>query len=619
MPKYNPADVELALRKANSRAPFPSAADRGAWEKVREKMGKELVKELVAYAQDLLQESIPFLPASLYLECQRTGQREGYERPWRKRREMLAVWALAECLEYQGRFLDPLLNVIWAICEESSWVYPAHHPSLPDVNVPCIDLGVARTALDLAEVSVLLGRELGSVVERRIRWELSRRCFDPYLSRHDYWWLYNTRERRVNNWNAVCNAGILGAGLYLDEDQAHLAEIVARGISSLQDYLATFDVDGGSSEGPGYWAYGFGYYVVVAHLIEHYTAGQVKMLAGKRISEIARFPLRTVLSPGYYVNFSDCDPQLVFPPALLSFLAKRLQIPDLLALALMQLVDIEPTERLNYWNLASLTWGLRSLFWCPSMSVEKETSFTPAPHDWFRGMQWMIARYDPQDPEGLVLAAKGGHNDEMHNQNDVGNIIVHLRRESVIADIGRGRYTLDYFGPQRYKHLANSSLGHSVPVVNGFEQLPGREYRARLLDHVATDRVDILSLELKEAYPREAGVQTLQRTVSLHREPPHGWVELVDKVAFSQAPGDLQSVLTTFGQVEMDSNYLLIRGQRATLRVRFDPKIVKPRVEVVRNVDLAIGPRDVRRVIFPFKVPRKEGQIRLLIEPVGEG
>ena len=34
---------------------------------------------------------------------------------------------------------------------------------------------------------------------------------------------------------------------------------------------------------------------------------------------------------------------------------------------------------------------------------------------------WMVARYDPEDSQALVLAAKGGHNDEMHNQNDVGN------------------------------------------------------------------------------------------------------------------------------------------------------------------------------------------------------
>ena len=103
-------------------------------------------------------------------------------------------------------------------------------------------------------------------------------------------------------------------------------------------------------------------------------------------------------------------------------------------------------------------------FWLPP--PEPTEPPVSAKHDWFGGMMWMIARYDPSDPNTLTLAAKGGHNAEMHNQNDVGSIIVHVNGESVIAEIGRGRYTKDYFGPERYDHLANSSLGHSVPVVN---------------------------------------------------------------------------------------------------------------------------------------------------------
>ena len=71
----------------------------------------------------------------------------------------------------------------------------------------------------------------------------------------------------------------------------------------------------------------------------------------------------------------------------------------------------------------------------------------------------------------------------MHNQNDVGNVIVHTDGESVISDIGRGRYTKAYFGSERYEHIANSSRGHSVPVPNGQEQLPGGEHGARLLEH----------------------------------------------------------------------------------------------------------------------------------------
>jgi hypothetical protein len=85
----------------------------------------------------------------------------------------------------------------------------------------------------------------------------------------------------------------------------------------------------------------------------------------------------------------------------------------------------------------------------------------------------------------------------------------------VISDIGRGRYTKAYFGPDRYEHIANSSRGHSVP--NGQEQLPGAEHGARLLQHSASDHADLVAFELRDAYPPEADLDSLRRT-----EPERG-------------------------------------------------------------------------------------------------
>ena len=55
-------------------------------------------------------------------------------------------------------------------------------------------------------------------------------------------------DRPVNNWTAVCNAGVAGAAIYLEPDAARLAEILARAARSLDDYLSTFDEDGGSTK-----------------------------------------------------------------------------------------------------------------------------------------------------------------------------------------------------------------------------------------------------------------------------------------------------------------------------------------------------------------------------------
>ena len=240
----------------------------------------------------------------------------------------------------------------------------------------------------------------------------------------------------------------------------------------------------------------------------------------------------------------------------------------------------------------------------------------------------MVARFDPTDPDALVLAAKGGHNGEMHNQNDVGNFIIHVRGEPVIADLGSGRYTRMYFSETRYEHFVCQSLGHSCPLPNGQMQGPlsraahgqiptpaqqGVNFYATLLDHYADDTEDRLKIEMKHVYPAEADLDSLVRTVALHREEPRGWVEVVDEVRFASGPGTLESALTTFGEVELGDSAVLIKGEQGRLHVAYDEDMVRPRVDVVEEVDLATGPRDVRRVVFALLEPQQHAIIRLTL------
>ncbi|MBX2998083.1 MAG: heparinase II/III family protein [Caldilineaceae bacterium] len=604
--QYNPLDVEIALHQAEPRwPPFPPGSDRAAWNAVRARLGQDAVDRAIRNAEEAAQEPIPFLPATLYLEFKRNGRREGYENPRFQRSLLLSQLVVAECLEYKGRFLDAILNLAWAICEESSWAYPAHQSDLTDIGRPYIDLGAATTGLELAELDALLGDALDPLLGKRIHDEVDRRLLTPYLERHDFWWLHNTRLRTVNNWTAVCNAGVVGAACYLEKDPARLAEIMARAARSLDDYLVTFDADGGSTEGPGYWGYGFGHYVILAQLVEARSGGLIDFFAPEIVRKVARFPAAMTMSPGRYVNFSDCDAEVILERSLLAFLAGRLDLPELAGLAQTQPADSARDV---------LQWEIRKLFW---QLPADAPAFAPSAHEWYAGMMWMIARYDPADPNGLVLAAKGGHNDEMHNQNDVGNFIVHFKQESVIPDVGRGRYTKAYFGPERYEHFVNSSLGHSVPVPNGALQIPGAHAAALLVDHRADETADTLIVELAGAYPPEAALESLQRRVTLHREAPHGWVEVEDRFRFADQPAPFESALTVFGRVEEGFDALVIHGDRGNLRVGYDAETVEARVDLHTEIDMPYGPRDVRRIVFTVREPAQEGAVRLEIEPVG--
>lgn len=80
--KYNSVDIEHALLTTSPPAPFPPASNRDAWNEIRSALGDEQVADLIGQAEADVQSPIPALPATLYLEFVRNGQREGYQTPY---------------------------------------------------------------------------------------------------------------------------------------------------------------------------------------------------------------------------------------------------------------------------------------------------------------------------------------------------------------------------------------------------------------------------------------------------------------------------------------------------------------------------------------------------------
>ncbi len=95
---FSPEKLAAVLLPTGSWRPFPAAADRAAWEA----LPADARRALIAGGEGRRGAGWPPLPATLFLEYQRVGNRSDYERIRGGRRERLAALVLAECAEGDG-------------------------------------------------------------------------------------------------------------------------------------------------------------------------------------------------------------------------------------------------------------------------------------------------------------------------------------------------------------------------------------------------------------------------------------------------------------------------------------------------------------------------------------
>ncbi|HOS43310.1 MAG TPA: heparinase II/III family protein, partial [Armatimonadota bacterium] len=531
----------------------------------------------------------PALPASLYMEFARNGNRARYEGPYFARRQRLGRLALAEAFAYQGRFLDEIINGLWLIAEEATWCIPAHALRLPDDALPrqdleSVDLFACETAMVLAETRYLLHDALRAVspalVERLDR-EVQRRVIIPVETRDDFWWLSGR-----NNWSPWCAANTLGAALYLLDDTARLAALTHTLMGVVDRFIATYGEDGGCDEGPSYWTVAAGAMLLFLEHLHSRTDGAVDIYAIPRIQAMGRYFPAAHLDGPWVLNFADAPAKLSPPRAVVYRYGERIGDAAMRNLALLGMRQWDPagpvTPPLMFGGSgAGITHALRELFWVPADAVP--TAETHATHVWLPDLQVMIARESPEACTGLAVAAKGGHNDENHNHNDVGHVVIMLDGQPAIIDIGVETYTQQTFSPRRYALWCIRAGGHNAPLVNGVEQAPGRERRATHVRYTSEGAVQRLALNLEEAYPPEAGLRALRRTVTL--DAAAHTATLADAYA-QRAPAPLTLTFYTPAPVAaLSPGTLALALAPRRLLLRFDPAVMTAAVEPVTLED----------------------------------
>ena len=622
---YPQEKVEKVLIPRAQWHPWPWCNERQPWEN----LPPQIRRDLVANGEQHLGHAWPDLPATLFLEYAREGNRSRYEHEHFARRTALTDLIIAECVEGQGRFLDDIANGVWAICEESFWGVPAHvgaqkaGSGLPDPREPIVDLFAAETGESLAWTYYLLGEQLDHVspmLRKRIQYEIDRRILTPCLERDDFGWM-GFGGGRVNNWNPWCNSNWLACTLLVEPDKSRRSKAVAKIVRSLDHFLDAYADDGGCDEGPGYWSRAGASLFDCLELLHSATNGGINVYDRPLVKEIGRYIYRVHIADDYFVNFADASAQAGPPGELVYRYGKRIGDERLTAFG-AYLWTRSRGDGTGFAGRGGYTVGryLPSIFHATELAAAPGKA--PLPRDaWLDGIQVMIARCQEGTTEGFFVAAKGGHNAESHNHNDVGNFIVYRDGRPILIDIGVETYSRKTFSSQRYEIWTMESAYHNLPTIDGVMQSPGREFTAKNVRYDADEGHAQLQLDIAGTYPPQANLQSWTRTIRLHRGTG---IVITEEYALKEPANEITLSLMTpcKVQVQKDGRLLLEAADgaepAAAVQVLYDSGKLKAVLETIPVEDgrlRSVWPAQMTRILLRAEKPALQDTWTVRIEP----
>lgn len=504
--------------KLKDFAPCAPITDRSAWAA----LDREWQEKAVALGERFLHYEYPRIFATDFLDFSRTGNRVRFEERFFDRRRALDALVLAECVEDQGRFLDDIINGIFAICEESAWQLPPHNSyerdtpqlPLPDSTAPVLDLFACETGAVLSAAGYLLKDRLDQIspfLVKRIRHEVKTRILTPYLTRH-FWWMGNGREP-MNNWTIWCTQNVLLSAFLSEETQEVKRAVFEKACRSTDYFLAEYGTDGCCDEGAQYYRHAG---LCLFNTMEILNAVADNAFAAfyqdEKIRNIAGYILNVHICDKYYVNFADCSPVAGRCGVREFLFALRTQNASMAQFAAQDFAAagddclLLPSENNLYYRLQNGFTAAQIKAYCvPDCPVSHPDLFYPS-----TGL--FIAR-----DSSLYLAVKAGDNADSHNHNDTGSFTVYKDGCPFIIDIGVESYTKKTFSPRRYEIWTMQSAYHNLPTINGIMQKDGAQYCASGVKYRFGDACCEIEMNLEHAYPPETGLCFYHRHAALHK------------------------------------------------------------------------------------------------------
>jgi hypothetical protein len=328
----------------------------------------------------------------------------------------------------------------------------------------------------------------------------------PFTTSHNGW------VKSSNNWGQVCHAGLTAGALAVMEREPDLAaRTVHQAVRNVTHSMAAFAPKGSYPEGPGYWAYGTGYNVLLISALESALGTDFGLSQAPGFDQTGQYPNLVGGPSGAFFNYADGGAGRGPQPFLFWF-ADRFNRPDWL---------LGERERFQEGLSAmarnpSASRGDRflplTLLW---LTTAAEPTDIRMPLHWHSQGETPITvhRSSWTDPNATFVGFKGGSPSANHGQMDIGSFVLDADGVRWATDLGAE----DYHGIEsRGMNLWNSSqdsdrwtifrqtnLGHNTLVIDSKPQLAAAagKYVSFSDNHAFPHSV----LDMSEVYAGQAG------------------------------------------------------------------------------------------------------------------
>ncbi len=384
------------------------------------------------------------------LERKKTGRRLlGVSREMLYRMNMLGM---VYRMEKDEKILKRINEELIAVCNFSDW-NPAHFLDVGEMSL-AVALALDWTHGELPQSTVKLAQQ--ALIEKALK---------PGIPAKG-----KGRSYAQNNWNQVCNGGLVAAALTVAEVEPELAaRTIWRALDGLPVALRYYGPDGSHHEGSTYWNYATVYTAAISDMFTSAFGTDFGIYTYPGIAESAMYRVIMTAPSGWYYNYGDCGNKRGSNGdfTLAWFGAKTGNATYVEKDRFLR----DPKEMSKLDRLGGL-----GLVW---LSQFEESKKSEIPTVWAaRGVNPVaVFTGGNADPHGYYLGAKGGCGAVNHGNMDGGSFIFELNGVRWSIDLGKQDYnTIEQTGfnlwgktqdAQRWQLLSKNNFGHSTLTVNG--------------------------------------------------------------------------------------------------------------------------------------------------------